>query len=178
MRKLFSLVLALVVMFGGVSYAELQTDKGTTRGQAGANSQFFVARNGRVTGISADRVVIWDTTSNDGVTVTTTTTSADRLVAGVTIDAIPGVTSDNTAASGLSQNNWGRVKTYGRHANVLTAASEPSSAGQLVITSSTAGAVTGTNSDTIGKVSGDGQMVGVALEAASSTLVDVFVRTQ
>ncbi len=119
MRKFSALVLALTLVSGGISFADVQIDRGQTRGQTGAVSKFFIARNGRGgTVISADRVVVWDAISDDGVSVTTSTTSYDALAAGVTIDQIPGITSDATAANSPGGTNWGRVRVYGRHAAV------------------------------------------------------------
>ena len=146
MKRLFSFLLALIVLFGvnqGISYAGVQVDAGQTHGQADAVSMFFVARNGRVAGISADRVVILDANSNDGVSVTRTTLSYDRLSVGVTIDDIPGITSDETAASGLNQSNWGRVRVYGRHASVsLDSGSTVCVSGDAVGTHREAGSIT------------------------------------
>ena len=184
MRKLFALVLALMVMFGGISFAEVQIDRGTTRGQAGSVTKFFVARNARQTAISADRVVIWDTASNDGISVTTTTTSFDNLVAGVTIDALPGITSDATAASGLNQSNWGRVKVWGRHANVsIDNQSATCSAGARIASGSLAGEATalrflGSISLDVFKNGVSGDAFGVALEAcaANNKSLDVFIQ--
>jgi len=39
-------------------------------------------------------------------------------MAGVTIDLITGITSDATAANSPGGTNWGRVRVYGRHADV------------------------------------------------------------
>src|SRR3990167_2107820 len=118
MRKYLILVLALMVMFEGVLFAGLQIDRGQTRGQADSVTKFFVARNARQTVLSADRVVVLDSTSNDGITVTTSTTSYDGLAVGITVDSIPGITSDSTAAENLTGTNWGRVQVYGRYAAV------------------------------------------------------------
>ena len=184
MRKYFYLVLALVVMFGGVSFADLQIDEGMTRGQAGAVSKFFVARNARVATISADRVVIWDTTSNDGVSVTTSTTSFDNLVAGVTIDSIPGITSDSTAAANVTTGNYGRVRVYGRHAGVSFDSNATTClAGARIASHSLAG--TATPLATSVGVSGDGSLTGISGDALGITLeacaagnrtLDVFIQ--
>ena len=183
MKKILFFVFTLALV-QGVVFADLQIDRGETRGQAGAVSKFFVARNGRVAGISADRVVVWDTTSNDGVSVTTSTTSWDSLVAGVTIDAIPGITSDATAAANLSTGNYGRVRVYGRHANVswdsgATALPQGCTAGDLVGHHSVAG-----TASVFRKISQDSatgrnstDSFGVALEAcaADNKTLDIFI---
>src|SRR3990167_1912611 len=185
MRKYFCLVLALVVMFGGISFADLQIDEGMTRGQAGAVSKFFVARNARVAEISADRVVIWDTTSNDGVTVTTSTTSFDNLVAGVTIDRIPGITSDATAASNVSTGNYGRVRVYGRHASVSFDGNAATCLAGSRVAAGGGVAGTATSLTTSVGVSGDGSLtgnsgdaLGIALEACATAnkTLDVFIQ--
>ena len=184
MKKILFFVFALALALQGVVFAELQIDRGETRGQAGAVSKFFVARNGRVAAISADRVVIWDITSNDGVSVTTSTTSWDSLVAGVTIDAIPGITSDATAAANLSTGNYGRVRVYGRHASVswdsgATALPQGCLAGNLVGHHNVAGTASVfrniSQDSPTGRNSTDS--FGVALEdcAAGNTTLDIFI---
>lgn len=188
MRKLFILVLALTLTCGGISFAGLQIDQGQTRGQADSVTKFFVARNGRVASISADRVVVLDSTSNDGITVTTTTTSYDGLAVGVTIDAITGITSDNTAASGLNQNNWGRVQVYGRHASVSwDSGAVTCVAGTKVAAHSAAGVATILRRSAISDdaaAAGTGQYpnasrdsFGVTLEAcaAGNSTIDIFL---
>lgn len=122
MKKLISF-LSILALIGGVAVAEVQIDKGQEKDDS--KSAFVVVRYGRTNAIanngnmiSKDRVVVWDTTSNDGVTVNLSTTSNDAAVAGVTIDDIPGSSRDNSAASDLGYDNWGRMRVYGRHASV------------------------------------------------------------
>lgn len=185
MKKILFFVLTLVLIASGVGFAELQIDEGQTQGQAGAVSKFFVARNGRVAGISADRVVVWDTTSNDGVSVTTSTTSWDALVVGVTMEALPGITSDATAANNPGNLNWGRVQVYGRHADVSwDGGATGCVAGQRASQSGVAG--TGTilvptpiSGDTFGSINPNASRddFGVLLEAcaAANKVIDIFI---
>lgn len=182
MKKILFIALALLLA-GQVAFADTQLDSGTQHGQTGANNVYFIARNARVGQISADRVVIWDTTSNDGISVTTTTTSYDALVAGVTMDAIPGITSDATAATqgGYTFNNWGRVQVYGRHANVsFDPCGTTIAAGSKVAAHSTAGLATAwrkiTHDELATTASGDS--FGVALEAvaAGTKDLDIFIQ--
>lgn len=66
--------------------------------------------------LTADSIVIWDCTSDDGVTVTTTTTSYDSAVAGVVLNDIltPDLNTDgNSAQNSYSKRNWGWLQTYG-----------------------------------------------------------------
>lgn len=124
MKKLLSLVLALALVGGGFAFADVQLDKGQSLSTS--PKVWFVGRyartgseeRGGATHISADSVVIWDTTSNDGVTINKTTTSGDALVVGVTMDRIQGSSRDTAATSDEAGGNWGRIQTWGRHANV------------------------------------------------------------
>ena len=67
--------------------------------------------------LTADSIVIWDLVSDDGVTVTVTTTSYDSAVAGIVPIAILGpLTSGNgrTAIQDIGARNWGWLQTYGK----------------------------------------------------------------
>lgn len=157
MKKTMSFVLALFLILGfgyfaaPSAHADVQIDEGQLKSTAAV--VFFIGRYARTgnenapggTHISADSVVIWDTTSADGVTIRTTTTSFDALVAGVTMDRIPGSSRDNTASEDDAYNNWGRVQTWGLHQNVrfqATAGIFNFVAGQRVSAASTSGDAT------------------------------------
>lgn len=173
MRKFFVFMLALLIAGGQVVLADVQIDSGMKKGTAAV--KFFIGRNARQSTISADRVVIWDTTSMDGVSVKTTTTSGDKLVAGIAMDTINGVTSDVAATSDTAFGNWGRIQTWGLHQNVYTASGAELTAGRVAITSSTAGAIGDNMTETIKDLSSDGMMVGVAVETDSSNTCDIMV---
>lgn len=188
MKKILFFVMALALS-GGVSFADVQIDSGQSK--ATAPVKFFVARNARQATfpnvISKDSVVIWDSTSNDGVTVTTSTTSNDGLVVGITMDEIPGSSRDNTASTDEGYGNWGRVQCWGRYNEALWAAGMFANggappAGSRVGTSATAQQLglyqevyqTGTSN---GALNTSKDHVGVLLEAAAAgdTAIDVFV---
>lgn len=174
MKKILFIAMALFLAMGQVvCFADVQIDEGQQKGTAAV--KFFIGRNARQTVISADRIVIWDSTSKDGVTVTTTTTSGDRLVAGITIDSIPGVTSDVAATSDTAFNNWGRIQTWGLHEDVYYATGTAASAGANVCSSSTAGAGTNCDITTGTTLSSDNVSAGVALAADASNAVDMMV---
>jgi len=66
--------------------------------------------------LSADTIVIWDLTSDDGITVTTSTTSGDTAVAGIIANAA--LTPDfgaigRTAKQDRNKRNWTWLQTYG-----------------------------------------------------------------
>lgn len=183
MRKIFSVVLALCLVGGGFALAD-QISAGQERGQSGYNTKFVVVRNGRSSPLSKDRVVIWDSVSADGITVTTTTTSYDGLVAGVLMDDIPGNSNDETAADSSGTSNWGRMQIYGPHTDVsMDNGMIVCSAGSKVGTSAVAGQIgryyekssdDGVNTNT--DMSRD--YLGVTLEACATgnKSIDVFIR--
>lgn len=123
MKKLISLFSLSFLVLCGVAFADQQLDQGQSKDTA--PKVFFVARYARTTAlatsgnmISKDRVVVYDSTSSDGVTINYSTTSNDSLVAGVAMDNIPGSSRDTTAAQDLSYPNWGRIQTWGFYSGV------------------------------------------------------------
>jgi|SRR3990167_1252428 len=147
MKRLLLAALAFT-MLGAVAYAGTQVDEGYPKDDPDGKSVFVVVRFARQPSfpvvVSKDKIVVWDSVSADGATITTTTTSHDALVAGITIDEIPGSSRDNSAARDLGYNNWGRLRVWGRHVGVVAvsdtkAGGVASAAGDRVSTSSTAG---------------------------------------
>lgn len=124
MKKILSLFLALLLIGGGFVTADVQVDQGQKLSTAsrvwfvGRYARTGVEERGGATHISADSVVVFDSTSDDGVTINKTTTSFDALVAGVTIDRIQGSSRDVTAANDEGGGNWGRIQTWGFHSGV------------------------------------------------------------
>jgi len=93
----------------------------------------------------ADSIVIWDLTSDDGVTVTTTTTSPDSAVAGIIVQAA--LTPEDfgsasargfTAFEDIGNRNWTWLQTYGK-SEVRVNATNSVYAGSAMGTSATAG---------------------------------------
>lgn len=92
--------------------------------------------------LAADSIVIWDLTQDDGVTVTTTTTSWDSAVAGILVtQALTQETSGNTAAQDRGKRNWAWLQTYGK-SQVNLSTTEDCTAGDVFGTSTTAGEAT------------------------------------
>lgn len=171
--KKFLFVVALSLAFGGIGHAE-QIDKGQSLSTA--PKKFFVGRYARTGAIataggqeiSKDSVVVWDTTSRDGVSILTTTTSGDSTVAGIAMDRIPGSSRDNTAAQDENQNNWGRIKVWGLHEDARVASVATIKTGDKLCTSGTAQALSRC-------VTTSGDQVGVALSDEAGDLVDLMV---
>jgi hypothetical protein len=133
MKKFLVLLVVALLCVSGVAYAG-QVALGVSPGAGeiiaknGANDipdktfrivRFMVASNdvkpADTPSLTADSIVIWDTTSDDGVTVCTTTTSYDSAVAGVVPIAI--LTPDAPGATAnvdLGRRNWGWLQTYGK----------------------------------------------------------------
>lgn len=152
---------------------------------------FKLVRNGVIgaQGISmvSGDAVIYDTTSDDGVTVALTTTSADGAFAGICVTAIPssdGTTTTTSALDDIGRRNWGYIQVHGRALAKVSAGGQNAAApGDLFITSGDSGAVTtmlrvaGTNTTTteLGKIAqGRG---GFFYDAAdgTSTMVEVQI---
>jgi len=129
MKKSLIFLLALTLCFGlgltTMALADVQIDKGQQRSTAAV--KFFVARNGRSFDvgaggwmnngnvISSGYAVVWDTVSDDGVSIAYTGTSHDARVAGIAMDNITGSSRDYNAASDDGYANWGRVQCWGRY---------------------------------------------------------------
>lgn len=167
MKKISIFMLALTLCFGlgmSESLADVQIDSGQTKSTSA--KKFFIGRVGRISSynngnvISAGSIVVWDSASDDGVTVFTSTTTGDNLVAGVTIDAIPGSSRDNTAVEDDAYPNWGRIQTWGLHNSVRVTVANLS-VGDALKTSATAGSAS--NGD-----STSADIVGVALDTSSA----------
>ena len=91
--------------------------------------------------LAADSIVIWDLTADDGITVTTTTTSSDSAVAGITVVAtLTQETDGNTAVQDRGKRNWTWMQTYGlSQVNFVATVGRVSIAGASFGTSTTAG---------------------------------------
>lgn len=177
MRKVLVIFLA-VLLIGSMAYGapDPTGEKGTSQGTGAVGEikgsgnyasdcyrTFRLVRNSEtgadVMHISPDSMVIWDTVSDDGVTVTLTTTSGDSRVAGVAVSNI--LTSDsgagNTAVQDLGRRNWGYIQTYG-----LCQVSVDS------VSTTTAGYALGTGSIDPGKASGYWDATGTLSSSASN----------
>ena len=190
MKKFLFLALSLFLGLGQ-AFADVDIKEGQLKSTSPI--KFFVARYSRTGAIatvgghriSKDSVVIWDSTSKDGVSVITSTTSYDGLVAGVTMDEIPGTSRDNTAAEDDAYGNWGRVQCWGKRDDVrwnsdLQIAAVAPVAGSRVAQSSTA-QTAGLFKEQIVDAGGGNNTsrdsLGVSLEAgtATATTLDVFL---
>lgn len=64
--------------------------------------------------LAADSIVVWDVTNDDGVTITTSTTSYDTTVAGIIVQqAVTQEIEANTAILDRGKRNWTWLQTYG-----------------------------------------------------------------
>ena len=174
MKKILFFVLALALTGVGLGFADVQIDEGQSHGTAPV--KYFIARVGSNQIVSKDRVVVYDTTSDDGVTVRMTTTSLDRLVAGITMEAITGV-SDDTVTN--NRGNWGRVQTWGYHSGAVPkAVGDQTTVGAAFCTSSLQGYVApcpilASKDNTVVA----GSAFDATAEAADTTGIELFVDT-
>lgn len=181
MKKLF--VIALVALFIGGAIGVVYAVNPSGPGGAGdvmgmysrytgdAHRTFRLVRNGpasttvwtSATALTAGNVVIWDTTQNpygaDGISVTTTTTTADSRIAGMIVTTTPtrdasvasiqGTLPVTTATEDVGQANWGWLQTYGLSAVKATQCTTGSggsgrvaAVGEGICTSTVAGQIT------------------------------------
>ena len=109
--------------------------KWVRNGQMGLDTTQIVSRD----------VVVYSTTSDDGVSVSLTTTSADGAIAGIAVVTIP--TSDQTTVASyreeIGRRNWGWILVHGKtFAKVTAGGSNNHAAGDIFFTSADSGAVT------------------------------------
>ena len=94
--------------------------------------------------LSEDSIVIWHSSYDDGVTVTTTTISSDSRVAGIIARAVHGqetASLGNAASDDVGKKNWTFLQTYG-FAEVRLASTDSVSEGMAMGTSVEAGEAT------------------------------------
>ncbi len=130
MKKIFCLIL-VALLGAGVAYAAtpgyrlspgIGENKSSAQGgtQSAPGKTFRMVRYVPAAGTAnsatlvTESIVVYDIISDDGVTVTTTTTSYDSAVAGIIAQvALTPVTLSNTAAQDRGNRNWTWLQTHG-----------------------------------------------------------------
>lgn len=206
MKKLFAISLAILLSVSVVYFADAantnNSGPGDILGQGKMDSQphkifrlvRFTPRLGGTNAVtlSADSIVVWATTvsGDDGVTITTSTTSSDTAVAGIVVADI--LTPEfgalgNTATADIGKRNWGWLQTYGLSSvGVQTSASGLIAANGAFGTSSADGYASAFTFDTAAYYQGSGSsalqwgIAGFACDAPGSavggTKVKVFLK--
>lgn len=116
--------------------------------------------------VSADAVV-YDTNSDDGVSVRLTTTSADGALAGIAVTAITSsdATSGTSAFDDNGRRNWGYILVHGRClAKTSAGGTNGNNIGDAFITSVDSGAIT-----TFALLNSDAGGVNSALKTSTAT---------
>ena len=200
MRKLIRLlaVISLVAFTAGNAYAiPNPSDPGDLKGPIGNRMStprkvYQLVRNGRqgdFVGIVSAEVVIWDSLSDDGVTVGLTTTSHDGLLAGIAVTSIETADVGGDAFGQEGRRNWGYIQVYGPAlAKVTPGAVTGATAGWAFYTSVDSGAISVWENIASVTLAGDGQLDEVAnarkggfiFDASTNTepMVQVFVSTE
>lgn len=154
MKKILFLLMS-ALLISGMAYAETPGYRqspgtgdilGQGKYQSDAHKIFRMVRyvpatySGATT-LAADSIVVWDVDNDDGVTVSTTTTSSDSSVAGIIVtQALTPDTDGNTAAQDAGQVNWTWLQTYGKaQVNFAPTVGVVTTAGAAFGTSTTAG---------------------------------------
>ena len=155
MRKILLALITVLLMGVGQAFAvtpgyQQNPGTGDIMGQGKYQSdphktfrmvRYVPATYSGATTLAADSIVIWDLASDDGVTVTTSTTSSDSAVAGVIVaQALTPDTDGNTAAQDRGKGNWTWLQTYGSsQVNFAPTTGAINVTGQAFGTSTTAG---------------------------------------
>lgn len=185
MRKILSIIFAVlfVAYIVGAAYAVSPLgETGDILGQGKYASdahkifrlvRYVPATYSGATALAADSIVIWDLTSDDGVTVTTTTTSSDSAVAGIIVSAVATGDTGKTAVQAVGDANWTWLQTYGKSQVNFVATTGGIAAGAAFGTSTTAGeAAAFVSSTTNASVQGK---AGFAYDTATAGTDDVEV---
>lgn len=188
MSKRIILVLLAVLFIAGIAFAEtpgyrLSPGRGEIIQmpfQSDPPKKFRMVRYiGGLTAstLAADSIVVWDTVTDDGVTVNTTTQSGDSSVAGILVQAIMTQdTTSNTAVQDIGKDNWSWLQTYGL-SQVDMSGTTTVLAGSAMGTSGTAGKATMFMPSTTNSLAQGNAGFFLDAAAASSTDVECFVRT-
>ena len=201
MKKIYISLLAISLLFGGQAFAyddgglvhRTEESGGSTSdpvrvlqlvrnpmtsGTAAGDGTFSVA-------ISAGDVVLWDLTSDDGVTVNIVgeggITASNDAVAGVAAGTIPTADQAGTNVTDLGHRNWGYIQTYGLVTNCHVNSSAITAGDGLKASSVTRRAGTGAITSVNGPftMTGNNGALGVALDTSSANgNAEVFVRTR
>jgi len=193
MKKVIGLALVALLMCG-VAFARTGPGIGDIMGQGKLDSDphkvFRLVRYcppdttdalfSTASSLTADSIVIWDCNSDDGVTVTTTTTSYDSAVAGVVVLAI--LTPDYgtqgiSALDAIGKRNWGWLQTYGKSEVYMQVDGVASAKSALACGSKPGGATLFLGSTTSSTVQGNAGFFYDAATAAA-TDVEVFLRCE
>ena len=157
MKKKFLFIFLAVLLIAGTAFAETPGYRqnpgvgdilGQGKYQSDAHRIFRMVRYIPVTfpgssTLAANSIVVWDLTSDDGVTVTTSTTSHDSAVAGIIVtQALTPDTNGNTAAQDVGLDNWTWLQTYGLTTVNYEAVNGNAAAGDAFSVSTTAGEIT------------------------------------
>ena len=193
-RILLIIALALFVAAPGFTrdqpgFQNYEIKRGVGARDSDASREVKLVRHGNQAQDGASLVsgdlVVWSVNSDDGVTVTTTTTSGDGSIAGIIATTIQTADSvQNSAAEGLGRRNWGWMVVSGPMVVDVTAGGTSGhAAGDLLITSTDATTATtfsdpgvyGTNGTAI---RGQQQAGGFFLDAAvaADTSAEVYLQ--
>jgi len=157
--KKLALLLLIGVMVSGTSFAAFINPSESTidaekKGLSGrkmgdqAAVVLLVRNSGSSTtalSITANDVVVYDTNSDDGVSVRLTTTSADGAIAGIAVSTFQSsdASTGTTASDDYGRRNWGYILVHGKtNAKTSAGGTNGNLIGDLMITSKDSGAVT------------------------------------
>lgn len=188
MKKLFLLLIIAASLFGGNAFA--YNDDGNVNikeTSGGSNADpvrvYMLVRypeiqaSANFLALSAGDVVVWDTISDDGVTINRVQASGQSrdAVAGIVVATITADVASSSAVNDIGRKNWGYIQTYG----ICTTAKTSSAinfAGQNIAASNTSGFVTAIEQ---AAANNNAARLGFAYDTASAgASVEVFINTR
>ena len=192
MRKRLFISLLAVLFVAGIAFAQQRGSSsdpgvGDILGQKGLQDQgnkiFRMVRYVPPTwsgsdALATESIVVWDLSSDDGVTVTTTTVSCDSAVAGIIVaQALTPQVDGNTAAQDRGKRNWTWLQTYGVSQVRVESGADINTAGDAMGTSTVAGEATffDVNNTTNPRAMGNAGFF-YDTASASDDDVEVFIR--
>lgn len=198
MRKLFSLV-ALSMLVATSAYAKnyptydsysILNAEGSREGEPTRKVVLvrYPSRDANAASISSGDALIWDTVSDDGVSVQKSEVSGDNAFAGIAATTIQSAeVAAGSAKADAGYRNWGYMVVWGpTTANVTAGGTGAHSAGDFFITSNDLAKITTMNSraGTTDMILAEGRKLiggrgGIFLDAvtAADTTAEVFVQT-
>ena len=186
-KKLFALIAVLLMVSFGTAFAALSGDDvlpypGVILSHGGSQvapyRTFRVVRYQPTSGtanseiVSPNSIVIWDSVSDDGITVTLTTTSTDSAVAGVLINAtLTPDTLGQTVTADIGKRNWTFMQTSGLCRVNMFVSDINVAAGSAIGTSASQGQATGFGYAT--RTPANEGIAGIVLDTTTSATLGV-----
>lgn len=194
MKKLFRFFLIAAFILGGSVSAFAYQDDGNVHSTESSNAtaadpvrvyqlvRYPVTAAGNSTSVSttvsAGDVVVWDTVSDDGVTINVVNAGSQSCDAVAGIVVSPTITGDTGAVSAVSDighKNWGYIQTYGLNTTAKITGAVVFAGQALAADPTTPGYFTGITSGANAQINRTRAGFAYDTQGSTSSSVEVFV---